>query len=71
MVDVLLQRVQDAQQRFSVSPLASVAMQLEKDVVVSSVFGTNTIEGGELSEEETEQALSLSPEQIQNSQQQR
>ena len=46
-------------------------MQLEKDVVVSSVFGTNTIEGGELSEEETEQALSLSPEQIQNSQQQR
>jgi len=70
-VDVLLQRVQDAQDRFSASPLSSVATQLEKEVVVSSVFGTNTIEGGELSEQETEQALSLSPEQIQNIQQQR
>jgi Fic family protein len=70
-VDVLLQRVQDAQDRFSASPLSSVATQLEKEVVVSSVFGTNTIEGGELSEQETEQALSLSPEHIQNIQQQR
>lgn len=70
-VDVLLQRVQDAQYRFRVSPLASVATQLEQEVVVSSVFGTNTIEGGELSEEETEQALLLSPEKIQTIQQQR
>lgn len=70
-VEIILQRVQDAQDRFCVSPLASVATQLEKEVVVSSVFGTNTIEGGELSEQETEQALLLSPEQIQNSQQQR
>ncbi|PHS27503.1 MAG: cell filamentation protein Fic [Methylophaga sp.] len=71
VVDVLLQRVQDAQQRFKTSPLASVATLLEKEVVVNSVFGTNTIEGGELSEQETALALSLSPEQIQNTQQQR
>ena len=38
---------------------------------MSSVFGTNTIEGGTLTEEETEAALSLSPEQIQNMEQQR
>lgn len=70
-IEIILQRVQDAQARFRVSPLASVATQLEKEVVVRSVFGTNTIEGGELSEQETEQALLLSPEQIQNIQQQR
>jgi len=70
-IEIILRRVQDAQDRFRVSPLASVATQLEKEVVVSSVFGTNTIEGGELSEDETEQALLLSPEQIQNIQQQR
>lgn len=68
---VLLQRVVDAQERFKSSPLAAVANDLEKEVVVSSVFGTNTIEGGELSEKETEEALSLSPEQIQNIQQKR
>ncbi len=70
-IETILRRVQDAQDRFRVSPLASVATRLEKEVVVSSVFGTNTIEGGELSEDETEQALLLSPEQIQNIQQQR
>jgi len=70
-VEVILQRVQDAQERFRVSPLASVATKLEKEVVVSSVFGTNTIEGGELSEQETEQALLLSPEEIQNIEQRR
>lgn len=70
-IETILQRVQDAQDRFCVSPLASVATQLEKEVVVSSVFGTNTIEGGELSEQETEQALLLSPEQVQDIQQQR
>jgi Fic family protein len=70
-VAMILQRVQDAQNRFKSSPLSSVATRLEKEVVVSSVFGTNTIEGGELSEQETEQALSLSPEQISNIQQKR
>lgn len=70
-VALLYQRVEDAQKRFKESPLSHVASSLEKEVVVSSVFGTNTIEGGTLTEEETEQALSLSPEQIQNTEQKR
>jgi len=70
-LEPLLQRVVDAQNRFKSSPLASVASSLEKEVVVSSVFGTNTIEGGELSEDETEQALALSADDIQNIQQKR
>lgn len=70
-VALLYQRVVDAQARFKASPLSHVASSLEKEVVVSSVFGTNTIEGGTLTEEETEQALALSPEQIQNTEQKR
>jgi len=70
-IETIYRRVQDAQDRFRVSPLASVATRLEKEVIVSSVFGTNTIEGGELSEQDTEQALSLSPEEIQNIEQRR
>lgn len=70
-VALLYQRVEDAQKRFKDSPLTHVASSLEKEVVVSSVFGTNTIEGGTLTEEETEQALSLTPEQIQNTEQKR
>ena len=53
-IDPLLNRVKDAHSRFSSVPiLPDVATQLEKEVVVSSVFGTNTIEGGTLTEEET------------------
>lgn len=70
-LNILLQRVMDAQIRFSSSPLSSVASSLEKEVIVSSVFGTNTIEGGELSEVETEQALLLLPEQVGSIQQKR
>ena len=70
-LNILLQRVIDAQNRFKSSPLASVANSLEKEVVVSSIFGTNTIEGGQLSENETEQALALSAEEIQSTQQKR
>jgi Fic family protein len=66
-----LQRVVDAQERFRSSPLSSVATDLEKEVVVSSIFGTNSIEGGELNEQETEQVLGLSPEQIQTIHQRR
>lgn len=69
--EIPLQRVIDAQTRFKASPLAHVATQIEKEVIASSVYGTNTIEGGELSEQETEAALELTPEQIQNIQQQR
>jgi Fic family protein len=50
----LIDRIEDAHQRFAGIPiLPDIATQLEKEVLVSSVFGTNTIEGGTLTEEET------------------
>lgn len=64
VLDVALQRVADAHERFVASPLSQVASQLEREVVASSVFGTNTIEGGALSELETEAALQLDPAQV-------
>ncbi|VAW46902.1 hypothetical protein MNBD_GAMMA04-2276 [hydrothermal vent metagenome] len=70
-LSLLLQRVEDAQERFASSPLSHVANTLEKEVVVRSIFGTNTIEGGELSEEETEKILEISSEQVQSTQQRR
>ncbi|CAH9018290.1 hypothetical protein [Candidatus Nitrosacidococcus sp. I8] len=36
-----LQRVEDVQTRFKSSPLANFANELEKEVIVSSIFGTN------------------------------
>jgi Fic family protein len=48
-----------------------VANRLQQEVLVSSVFGTNTIEGGTLSEEETASALTLDPRQVQAVEQQR
>ncbi len=70
-LSALLLRVSDAQQRFRSTPLHSVANQLEREVAVRSVFGTNTIEGGELNEEETAQAMDLDPAQVQREQQRR
>ncbi len=70
-VHTLLMRVGDAHARFIGSPLAQVANQLEREVLVSSIFGTNTIEGGQLSEEETKAALDLDPEKVQAVQQRR
>lgn len=53
-VQPLLQRVEDAHARFASVPiLPDIATRLEREIVVSSVFGTNTIEGGTLTEEET------------------
>ena len=64
-------RVSDAHARFQASPLAQVADRLEKEVVVSSIFGTNSIEGGALSEEETQLALDLDPATVQDIEQRR
>jgi len=64
-VAMLLQRVADAQERFLSSPLSQVANRLEQEVLVSSIFSTNTIEGGTLTEEETKDALDLDPAQAQ------
>ncbi len=70
-LDGLLLRVDDAHKRFKASPLSQVARRLEKEVVVSSIFGTNSIEGGTLSVEETEEALELTPTQVQDIEQRR
>ena len=70
-LEVLFLRVTDAQERFRISPLSQVANRLEKEVVVSSIFGTNSIEGGTLTEQETEQAIDLDPETIKNIEQRR
>lgn len=65
----LYQRVLDAHERFKTSPLSQVARQLEREVVASSIFGTNSIEGGTLSEEETQQVLDLDPAQVREEEQ--
>ena len=61
-IETLWLRIEDAHQRLMSSPLAQVANQLEKEVVVSSIFGANSIEGGTLSEEETRLAVEFEPE---------
>lgn len=68
---VLIQRVDDAHQRFIGSPLSQIATELEKEVVVSSIFGTNTIEGGKLSEEETRNVLELDAKTVREEEQRR
>ncbi len=68
---VLRQRVEDAHELFIKTPLNQVDSQLEKEVVVSSVFGTNTIEGGTLSEEETARVLQLDPAEVKETEQRR
>ncbi len=70
-IELLLQRVEDAHERFIASPLSQVASQLEREVVVSGVFGTNTIEGGTLSEDETASVLALDPATVKEVEQQR
>ncbi len=66
-----LQRVEDAHARFAASPLAQVANLLEREVIASSIFGTNTIEGGTLTEEETAFAMDLDPAKVQEIEQRR
>jgi len=70
-LETLFLRVSDAHERFRDSPLAQVANRLEKEVIATSVYGTNSIEGGTLSEEETQLALDLNPADIQDVEQRR
>ena len=58
LIGPLFDRVGDAHERFSKVPiLPDIANRLEREIVVSSVFGTNTIEGGTLTEEETQTVI--------------
>lgn len=51
-------RVEDAQKRFaSVPKLPSIVNRIHEEVIVSSIHGTNTIEGGTLTEKETAKVL--------------
>lgn len=60
------QRVEEAYARFSSMPfVGDVANQLEKMTLVTSVYSTNTIEGADLSEAETQEAIDLSPQDAQ------
>ena len=70
-LEVPLLRVSDTHERFRRSPLSQVASRLEREVAVSSIFGTNSIEGGTLSEEETGLALELGPARVQGAEEQR
>lgn len=63
-VSNLLERVEDAFEFFQSSPLAEVAGQLEKEVLVSSIHGTDSIEGGLLSEQETAAVLETDPDTL-------
>lgn len=63
-LQVALVRAQDAHRRFVASPLAQVATGLEREVLVDSVHGTNTIEGADLTPDETGALLALPPEQL-------
>lgn len=63
----LLDRINDAQKRLnSIPTLPSVVDALREQVLASSVYSTNTIEGGEYSELETAQLLKQDPKTLQS-----
>ncbi len=59
----LLDRIEDAHRRLSSIPiLPDVAIKLEREFLIDSIYGTNTIENGGLTEEETAAVLDAPPE---------
>jgi len=72
VLHLLLKRVIDAQRRFISMPiLPDIATSLEKEILVSSIYGTNTIEAGTLSEQETAEALELNIDEVKAGEQRR
>ena len=62
VITPLIERVEDNHAMFASVPLLpQIAMDLEREVLVSSVFGTNTIEGGTMSEMEISEIFSHDP----------
>ena len=58
----LIERAEDAHVMFASVPLLpQIAMEMEREVLVSSVFGTNTIEGGTMSETEISEIFKKDP----------
>jgi Fic family protein len=70
-IDTAMVRVNDAHGRLINSPLSQVANRLEKEVLASSIFGTNSIEGGTLTESETRDVLTLDPREVEEEEERR
>ncbi|RKG32366.1 Fic family protein [Acinetobacter guerrae] len=67
-----IDRVNDAQVRFNKMPgLPQIIDQMQDKILASSIYSTNTIEGGEFSEEETEKILKIDPKLIQKTEEKR
>ena len=68
----MIDRINDAQIRFNKMPmLPQIIDKIQEKVLVSSIYSTNTIEGGEFSQAETEQILKTDPKLIQKSEEKR
>ncbi|ENW97763.1 Fic family protein [Acinetobacter sp. NIPH 298] len=65
-LQAIIDRINDAQRRFNKMPgLPQIIDQMQDKVLASSIYSTNTIEGGEFSEAETEKILKTDPKLIQ------
>lgn len=68
----LIDRINDAQSRFNKIPtLPYIIDELQEKVLASSIYSTNTIEGGEYSESETAHILQQDPKTIKQSNEKR
>lgn len=71
-INPFIDRVNDAQSRFNTIPgLPDIVATLEGEVLASSVYSTNTIEGGTFTEQETAEILSKDPETVQKTEEKR
>lgn len=71
-VQALLDRVNDSQNRFNkTSSLPLIIDQMQDKVLASSIYSTNTIEGGQFTEQETADILKQDPKTIQKSEEKR
>ncbi len=71
-LEIPYMRAQEAYARFASMPkVGDIANELERLTLVTSVHSTNTIEGGELDEIQTEAAIDLKPEDIKTEAQRR
>jgi Fic family protein len=71
-VQAMLDRVNDSQNRFNKMPsLPQIIDQVQDKVLASSIYSTNTIEGGQFTEQETADILKQDPKTIQKSEERR
>lgn len=71
-IEPFVDRVNDAQSRFNNIPgLPDIVATLEAEVLASSVYSTNTIEGGTFTEQETADILDKDPETVQKTEERR